>query len=138
MSDTPISRRRALGAGLLLTAGGLGAWRLLTTDGDEAPPRAPLPVETEPWETFAPEYEAVRAQLQAALPFLILPRATVDAFLAALSQAKRKPRKPEQNTRLFLLSTDFFAHGADESRPLGYSQLYDPYRNPCYNPMEPA
>ena len=91
-----------------------------------------------PGETFAPEYEAIRGQLRAALPFLILPRETVDAFLAALSQAKRKPRKPEHATRLFLLSTDFFAHGADESRPLGYSQLYDPYRSPCYNPMEPA
>jgi hypothetical protein len=31
----------------------------------------------------------------------------------------------------FLLSTDFFEHGADVSRPLHYAGLHDPYRRPC-------
>jgi hypothetical protein len=35
----------------------------------------------------------------------------------------------------FLLSTDFFQNGADESRPLRYVTYYDPYRSPCYNPL---
>ncbi len=142
MSDTPLSRRRLVGAGLLVAAGGAGAWRLLGRDplgpaspaqGSHPPVEAPAAV-----ETFEPDVEAVRGQLLAALPFLILPRETVDAFLSALTRVKRRPSKPDDAVRLFLLSTDFFAHGADESRPLAYAQLYDPYLSPCYDPMEPA
>jgi hypothetical protein len=139
MSDAPISRRSLLGAGLLLTAGGAGAWHQLRASPDLAPPpespSTPLAPSPETARTFEPHYEAMRAELLAALPFLVLPRETVDAFLASLTALKRKPK---DGVRLFLLSTDFFAHGADESRPLGYAQLYDPYRSPCYNPMEPA
>ena len=36
----------------------------------------------------------------------------------------------------FLMSTDFFPNGADESRPLRYIMLYDPYISPCYNPLK--
>jgi hypothetical protein len=35
----------------------------------------------------------------------------------------------------FLMSTDFFLHGADESRTIRYTTLYDVYTNPCYNPL---
>ena len=35
----------------------------------------------------------------------------------------------------FLMSTDFFQNAADESRPLRFVALYDPYVTPCYNPM---
>lgn len=142
MSDAPLSRRRLMGAGLLLVAGGAGGWRLLRREAAEVVPAEEVPqvaVEAaEPGSTFTPELEAIRGQVLAALPFLIVPRETVDAFLSALSKVKRKPRKADDAVRLFLLSTDFFAHGADESRPLAYAQLYDPYRNPCYDPMEPA
>jgi len=128
-----------VGAGLVVAAGGAGAWSLLTRgDLGPAPPAAVTAPAPPPGRTFAVEYEAFRDHILAALPFLTLPRETVDAFLAALTQAKRKPRKPDQTVRLFLLSTDFFANGADESRPLAYAQLYDPYRSPCYDPMEPA
>ena len=142
MSDASISRRHLLGAGLLVSAGGAGAWRLLDAAPDvpvqpsvEAPLEAP--VEAAPAAiTFAPEVEAIRGKILRVLPFLALPRETVDGFLGALVKAKRlKTRDP---VRLFLLSTDFFAHGVDESRPLRFVQLYDPYRAPCYNPMEPA
>ena len=34
----------------------------------------------------------------------------------------------------FLLSTDFFRYGADETRSLEYLAYYDPYISPCYNP----
>jgi hypothetical protein len=33
----------------------------------------------------------------------------------------------------FLLSTDFFVHGADESQPVRYVRLYDPNTTPCLN-----
>ena len=138
MSDASISRRHLLGAGLLVSAGGAGAWRLLDAAPDGAvQPSVEAPVEAAPPAiTFAPEVEAIRDKILTVLPFLALPRETVDGFLGALVKAKRlKTRDP---VRLFLLSTDFFAHGADESRPLRFVQLYDPYRAPCYNPMEPA
>ena len=35
----------------------------------------------------------------------------------------------------FLLSTDFFENGQDESRPLQYVALYGPMLNPCLNPL---
>jgi hypothetical protein len=35
----------------------------------------------------------------------------------------------------FLMSTDFFLHGADETRPVRYVALYHPYANPCWNPL---
>ncbi len=35
----------------------------------------------------------------------------------------------------FLLSSDFFQNGADESRVVYYQILYDPYLTPCYNPF---
>jgi hypothetical protein len=37
----------------------------------------------------------------------------------------------------FLLSTDFFLNGADESRRVRYVRFYDPYVNPCWNPCLP-
>ncbi len=35
----------------------------------------------------------------------------------------------------FLLSTDFFINGADETRPVKYVRLYAPYKNPCWDPV---
>jgi len=35
----------------------------------------------------------------------------------------------------FLMSTDFFREGADESRTVRFAMLYDVYTNPCYDPL---
>lgn len=35
----------------------------------------------------------------------------------------------------FLLSTDFFQHGADESRVIGYALFFEPGVTYCYNPL---
>jgi hypothetical protein len=35
----------------------------------------------------------------------------------------------------FLMSTDFFMHGADESRPINYVMFFHPYKSPCWNPL---
>ena len=35
----------------------------------------------------------------------------------------------------YLSSTDFFINDADESRPVRFVALYDPYVSPCYNPF---
>lgn len=43
-------------------------------------------------------------------------------------------RDPDISMR-FLLSTDFFENGQDESAPLEYVLFYDPWINPCRNPL---
>jgi len=35
----------------------------------------------------------------------------------------------------YLLSTDFFINKMDESKPLKYLGLYNPYTKPCFNPF---
>ncbi len=35
----------------------------------------------------------------------------------------------------FLMSTDFFRNGADETKPVKYLFYYDPYAAPCQNPL---
>jgi hypothetical protein len=35
----------------------------------------------------------------------------------------------------YLLSTDFFRNGADESRRVRYLSFYHPYVTICYNPL---
>jgi hypothetical protein len=35
----------------------------------------------------------------------------------------------------FLLSTDFFLHGADETRRIAYHRYHDPYVSPCPRPF---
>lgn len=140
MSEERISRRRLIGAGVTIAALGAGAWRLRVPE-QPSPSEGSKPAQTaeeEAGRRFGEEYEAMRTIIQAGFPFLIIPRQTIDDFLQAVSQAKRRPRRADQVKELFLLSTDFFAHGADEARPLSFARLYDPYLNPCYNPMEPA
>ena len=35
----------------------------------------------------------------------------------------------------FMLSTNFFSNGMDESKPISYATLYHPYKNACSNPF---
>lgn len=35
----------------------------------------------------------------------------------------------------FLMSTDFFLNGSDESRPVNYVSCFSPYISPCWNPL---
>lgn len=43
--------------------------------------------------------------------------------------------KIHQLVTTYLLSTDFFIHGMDESRTIKYIALYDPYLRPCSHPF---
>ena len=40
-----------------------------------------------------------------------------------------------QLTRTYILSTDFFRNKMDETKPVQYLGLYNPYKNPCANPF---
>jgi hypothetical protein len=55
-----------------------------------------------------------------------------ERYIGPLSRWRTLP--PEIHTR-FLLSSDFFRHGADESRRIGYVAFADPYVSICANPL---
>jgi hypothetical protein len=61
-------------------------------------------------------------------------RGPVDRFGLSHDSRTRRERLAESWATLFLLSSDFFATGADESRVVRYVQLYDPMRA-CGNPF---
>jgi hypothetical protein len=55
--------------------------------------------------------------------------------LARTVASERLRRFEELVVTKFLLGTDLFASGADESRPLRYTGYPDPYLRPCGNPI---
>lgn len=52
-----------------------------------------------------------------------------------LYEARWSPGALEPMAAIFLLSTDFFVNGADESKPVRYKQFFHPYVSPCWNPL---
>lgn len=90
------------------------------------------------WDWYHDAYLPWEERIAQRFDYLQLDRAGVQAFvrdyekhigeLNALS-----PRDKDLFER-FLMSTDFFQHGADESRPVRYVAFYDPYVTPCWNP----
>jgi hypothetical protein len=84
-------------------------------------------------------------RIQRAFSYLQLEPGTAEAFVtdytrhrAPLRRFVPPPDAQEDFFDRFLLSTDFFQHGADESRRVRYSRFYDPYVNPCWNPFLPG
>jgi len=72
--------------------------------------------------------------------YLVLDEGTAEGFVRAYesnggSPELQDPRVRSDLHRQFLMSTDFFQNGADETRPLRFVALYDPYVTPCYNPL---
>lgn len=84
-------------------------------------------------------YDRVMATVLAHFDFLTVPDDTVRAFLDAhVSHGRGWPTSSRSWSAFvsrFLLSTDFFPHGQDESRALAFVAYYDPYLTPCYNPL---
>lgn len=67
----------------------------------------------------------------------------VDTFERYRYPIRRNPLKllgplPDEIYMNYLSSTDFFINDADESRPVRFVALYDPYVSPCYNPFRRA
>ena len=126
--------RRAFLAGLVsaLSLGGGGWW---WWRGREAPPQEPL----DPWT------ELTAATLRRLLPYLQLDDDGLARFGRDLRAAGGRDllrradagdaRAREWLGQQFLLSSDFFWNGADESRPVGYRAYYDPYAQACANPF---
>jgi hypothetical protein len=86
----------------------------------------------------------VVAVLRQKLDYLRLSDGALDTFardFQARGDAQLKRLSTENPTEFadeltvqFLLSTDFFLNGADESRPVSYRSYYDPYDG-CSNPF---
>lgn len=67
------------------------------------------------------------------------------ALVAPMAEARLAERERWSNARVealeericttFLLSSDFFRNGADESRPVRYLALHEPTRAGCTNPF---
>ena len=56
-----------------------------------------------------------------------------DAY-GSLLTAAGEPREPLPYLK-FLASSDFFLNGKDESKPVRYLMIRDPYLNPCFYPF---
>jgi len=71
--------------------------------------------------------------------YLKLDEAGVRRFVSDYEKAYGKlgVKATENNRAIFgryLLSSDFWQHGGDETRVVRYVALYDPYITPCWNP----
>jgi hypothetical protein len=78
-------------------------------------------------------------RLQSHFSYLKLDPAGVARFFADRKRyrptfSRRLPLGPDVCTD-YLLSTDFFSHGADESRVVRYVGFYDPAVTACSNPL---
>ncbi len=89
----------------------------------------------------APDQAQVERVVLKSFPYLDLDhdslRSFSKAYLGFLRTFGRSPSKQDIEEK-FLLSTDFFRNGADESQTVRFVSLYDPYYNPCYSPFREA
>ena len=96
-----------------------------------------LKVDSGSFATFAREYlvfrERYRGELQR-LAVVSFPLRFVTPYsLAGLGHPIR--RLEDNVVSQYLLSTDFFLNGADESAPVQYLSFYDPQLTVCRNPF---
>ncbi|MEX2208618.1 MAG: hypothetical protein WEF50_20575 [Myxococcota bacterium] len=78
--------------------------------------------------------EEIEADLREYYAYLEFDDALLGAFMRDLARLPQPLHRGELRRR-FLLSTDFFVSGEDESRPLAYRAFCDPYLSPCYQPF---
>ena len=130
----PRNRRAFLASLISFVSLGTGAWWWWR--GQKSPPQQE---DTDPWTKLTAE------TLRRLLPYLQLDNDGVAQFardLRAAGQYGLLNRAKAGNAgarewlgQQFLLSSDFFWNGADESRTVRYRVYYDPYVQPCANPF---
>lgn len=127
-----MKRRRFLWitAGLATVAAGTLGLTRVRRRGET---NAPVPTGVAP-EPPPPEQQGLYDDLRHYYRYLQIDDAVIWAYLRDLRRYRRRVSKRSARKQ-FLLSTDFFPNGADETRPIRYVQLYDPYIGVCYNPM---
>jgi hypothetical protein len=123
-------RRLLLGLGVGL-AGGALAWRALRrrAPGESAVAKVVatklgyLETRAEDRQRFARDFAAEAPRAEEHLTHR-------DRFSGARMEALE-----DRICAAFLLSSDFFRNGADESRPVRYLALHDPWKVGCTNPF---
>jgi hypothetical protein len=135
-------RTLLLGAGTVVVAGAIAGWRALTSSAESAVAKVLhkrldyLHLDPDGVAQFARDIAARQdisgGRLRAidAAGFLY----TLPGFDGTDRVSLTVRHGEERVTSAYLISTDFFANGADESRTVRYLGLYDP-RRPCNNPF---
>jgi len=98
-----------------------------------------LQVDKASFARFAVDYVETRKEYQrelSLLAMLSLPYRYVTPY-PWLKSGHSLRRLEDNVVSRYLLSTDFFAHGADEARPVAYIEFHDPYSIACRNPFAP-
>jgi hypothetical protein len=98
-----------------------------------------LQVDHASFERFAVDYLESRKEYKRELTMMALfalPYRYVTPY-SFLRQGHSLRRLESNVVSRYLLSTDFFEHGADESRPVAYVEFHDPYSIACRNPFVP-
>lgn len=96
-----------------------------------------LSVDRESFHVFAKSYLAFREEYLQQLRHLSAFSMPLGYFspYGWVKQGHAFRRLEDNVVSEYLLSTDFFHHGADERRPIQYVTFYDPMRSPCRNPF---
>lgn len=82
--------------------------------------------------------EDLERRLLERFDYLTLEPETVERFVADVEQHRPTLRLHPKGMPVeerFLMSTDFFQNGADESRRVAYVGFYHPYVTFCHNPL---
>ena len=98
-----------------------------------------LQVDHASFERFAVKYLETRNEHRRELALMALfslPYRYVTPY-PFLKQGHSLRRLESNVVSRYLLSTDFFEHGADESRSIRYVEFHDPYSTACRNPFVP-
>ncbi len=96
----------------------------------------PAPAAAQP----RPQEIRIAASLRARFSYLRIDDAVLATFAGDYLRDRRhrwdgRAPFPDRDAMRFLMSTDFFQNGADESRSLRWVAYYNPYVSPCYNPL---
>jgi hypothetical protein len=76
------------------------------------------------------------AELRRGLPYLEIEAGSAERYCRDYLRHVGPPQTGARDFHSrFLLSSDFFANGADDGRSVRYVALYDPYLTPCANPF---
>lgn len=129
-----LTRRRLLlaGATIGLALAGAAAWRVRSFPG--------LVRERVAAKVAAYRYPHLgyRQAIISQFPYLDIDPAGLDRFVqdyARVFGAKTWTTALDQLFEVFLMSSDFFPNGADETRTVRYVALYAPGETICYNPL---
>jgi hypothetical protein len=84
----------------------------------------------------APAYGGMASALRRQFDYLVLDSPSLDRYCREYIQRRGEANLARRDFyERFLLSSDFFKNGADESRPVHYLAFYDPRVTGCTNPL---